>query len=204
VSRGPRTLRPVENRPTSHGARARLWTWRGCVCGQCGARTVPRRWPRRFFIDTATGRRLQLQNNVYEASESRGARPACASPRGEPVDRPRSTSALADLAWLCSPPTRGALCATPLAEALHHRHRARSTAAASKRRGHSAQPPWRPARPPFAPWRTGRPPMAHARAGGLGVVVFAANQGRALSHAVGRGSSPQTSRQVGSCGFEAT
>ena len=165
--------------------------------------STPLRWPRLFFTDTAPGRRLRLRN-VMPSFRIRAARPARASPRGEPADRPRSTRALADLAWLSSRPTRGALHPTPLAEALLHRHRARSAAAASKRRDHSFRIPWRAARARFAPWRTGRPPTEHARAGGLGVVVFAANAGRAPPHAVGRGSSSPTPRQVGGCGFGTT
>ena len=47
-------------------------------------------------------------------------------------------------------------------------------------------------------------PTERARAGGLGVVVFAANAGRTPSHAVGRGSSSPTPRQIGGCGFEAS
>ena len=59
-------------------------------------------------------------------------RRARASPRGEPADRPQSTCALAELAWLSARPTRGALHSTPLAEASLHRHRARAAVAASK------------------------------------------------------------------------
>ena len=126
-------LRPVEIRSSAHGARACWRTWRCCLRVQRGARSTPRRWPRLFFIDTATGRRLRLRNAVTIAFESRGARRARASPRVEPADRPRSTRALADLAWSSLRPTRGALHPTPLAEALLHRHRDRSAAAASKR-----------------------------------------------------------------------
>ena len=202
VPRGPRALRPVENRPTAHGARARWRTWRGCLRGQRATRSTPRRWPRLFFTDTAPGRRLRLRNVVATAFDSRGARPARASPRGEPADRPRSTRALADLAWLSSRPTRDALHPTPLAEALLHRHRARSAAAASKARGHRFDS--RAARPARASPR-GEPadrPRSTRCAGGLGVVVFAANARRAPPHAVGRGSSSPTPRQVGGCGFE--
>ena len=202
MARGPRALRPVENQPTAHGARARWRTWRGCLRSQRATRSIPRRWPRLFFTDTAPGRRLRLRNVVATASEFRVARPARASPRGEQADRPRSTRALADLAWLSLRPTRGALHPTPLAEAPLHRHRARSAAAASRRVITAFELQWRAARARFAPWRTSRPPTEHARAGGLGVVVFAANARRAPSHAVGRGSSSPTPRQVGGCGFE--
>ena len=100
VPRGPRALRPVENRPTAHGASALWRTWRGCLRGERAPRSTPRRWPRLFFTDTAPGRRLRVQNVVITTFESRGAGPLRASHRGEPADRPRSTRALADLAWL--------------------------------------------------------------------------------------------------------
>ena len=257
VPRGPRAVRPVENQPSAHGACARWRSWRGCLCGQRGARYTPRRWPRLFFTDTAPGRRLRFRNAANKAFEIGGARPARASPRGEPAIRPWSMRALAELAWLSLRPTRGTLHPAPLAEALLHRHRARSAAAVSERRKQSFQNRWRTARTRFAPWRTSRPPTEHVRAGGLGVVIFAANAGRApphvrdavietsefrgarhahalprekpadrpqstctladlarLSsranarraspHAVGRGSSSPTPRQVGGYGFEAT
>ena len=110
---------------------------------------------------------------------------------------------LADLAWLSSWPTRGALHPTPLAEAPLYRHRVRSAAPALKHHDHSFQLLCRAARARFAPWRTGHLPMEHARAGKLGVVVCAANAERAPPHAVGRGSSSTTLRQVGGCRFAA-
>ena len=63
---------------------------------------------------------VDFQKDLTEASESRGARPPCAWPCGEPADRPWSMRALADLVWLSSRPTRGTLHPTPLAEALIH------------------------------------------------------------------------------------
>ena len=201
---GPRELCPVENRPTAHGARARWRTLRGCLRGQRQAHPTPLRWPRLFFNDTAPSWRLRLRSAAAIAVHPCAAQPARASHRGGPAIRPRSTLALADLAWLSSRRTRGALHPTPLAEALVHRHRARSAAAASKRRNRRIRIPWRAARARFAPWRTSRPLTEHVRAGGLGVVVFAANTGRVPPHAVGRGSSSPTPRQVGSCGFEAS
>ena len=94
-----------------------------------------------------------------------------------------------------------ALHPTPLAETPSHRHCARLAAEALHLRGHCVQLPWRAARARFAPWRTGRPRTEHARAGGLGVVVFAANARRAPPHAVCRGYSAPTPRQVDGCGF---
>jgi len=108
---------------------------------------------------------------------------------------------LADLAWLSSRPTRGALQPTMLGEALLHRHRARSAAAALKRRNQRFRILWLAARALFASWRTSQPPTEQLRGGGLGVVIFAANAGRTAAHAVGRGSSSPTPNQVGGCGF---
>ena len=194
-----RTTRP----PTEH---VRWRTWRGCLRGQLATRSTPRRWSRLFFTDTAPGRRVRLRSVIAEAFEFRGARPGRASPLGEPADRPRSTHcALAELAWLSARPTRRALHPPLLDEDLLHRHCARSAVAASKRRDRSFRVPWRAARSRFAPWRTSRPPKEHAlRAGGVGVVVCAANATRSPPPAVGRGSSSPTPRQVGGCGFETT
>ena len=202
MARNPRDLRPVENQPNAHRARARWRTWRGCLCSLRGARCIPRRWPRLQFAGTSPGRRRRLRAFVTIVSDNCAARPARASPRGEPTDRPPSTRALDDLASLSARPTRGALRPSPLVEALLHRHRARSAAAASKRRNHSFRIPWRAVRARFAPWRTSQPPTEHARAGGLGVVVFVANVGRAPSHTVCRGSLSPTPRQVSGCGVE--
>ena len=160
----------------------------------------PFRWPRLFFTDSTLGQRLRLWN----VEVIQPAIPVSRGPRAiRPVKNncPQSARALADLEWSFSRPTQAALHTTPLAEALLHRYRARSAAMASKQRDHSFQTPCRAAHVRFAPWRAGRPPTEHARAGGLGVVVFAANAGRATPHAVGRGSSSPTPRQVGGCGF---
>jgi len=100
VPHGPCALRPVENRPTSHGAHVRWRTWRGCLRGQRATRSTPSRWPRLLRTDTAPGRRLWHRRLVSTPSELRAARPVCASPRGKFALRPRSTRALADSAWL--------------------------------------------------------------------------------------------------------
>ena len=134
MARGPRALRVVENQPTAQRARERLRTWSDCLRGQRGARSTPRRWPRLLFNVAAPDWRLRLRNAVVEAFKFHGARPARASPRGEPADRPQSTYALADLACLSSWPTRGALHPTPLAEALLHRHRHKWAASIVKHR----------------------------------------------------------------------
>ena len=195
-------LCPVENRPKAHEVHARWRTWRVCLHGQRAARSTPHRWPRLFFTNTVPGRWLRLRHVAFAAFNPRGARRARASPQGEQAVGPRSTRALADLAWLSSRLTSDALHPTSLAEALLHRHCARSAALASERRAHYVQSPWCATRARFAPWRTGRRPAEYTRAGGLGVVVFAANERRAPSHVVGRGSSPPTLRQIGGCGFE--
>ena len=135
VARGAHALRPVECRPTAHGARARWRTWRGCLRGQPATGSIPRRWLRLFFTDTAPGRRLRLRNLKATAFGSFAARPAHAS--------------------------------------LHEKKRPTALGA----RVH---------------WRTWRGCLR----------VFAANAQRAPSHAVGRGSSSPTPRQVSACGFE--
>ena len=149
-------------------------------------------------------RRLRRSVFVSIASKPRAARPARASARGEPANRQWSTRTLAHFTWLSLQPTPSALHPTPCAEDLLHRHRARSVAAASKYRNLSFRIPCRAVLARFAPWRTSRPPTHHVRAGGLGVVVFAANAGRAPPHAVGRSLSSPTLRQVGGCSFETT
>ena len=201
MPRGPRTLRPMENRPTAHGARARWRTWRGCLCSQRGARSIPRRWPRLQFNAPSPGWVIRLRFHLTMAFESRARWPARASPCGEPADQPRSTSSLAELAWLSSRPTRGALHPTPCAEAHLHRHRARPAAAVSKYHIQSFRISCGAARARFALWTTGLPASVHALAGGLGVVVFAANAGRASSRTVCQGSSSMTPSQIGGCGF---
>ena len=173
---GPLALRPVENQPTAHRARGRWRTWRGCLRGQRGARSTPRRWPRLLFTVTAPGRRLRLRNFITDVFEFCGARSACAAPRREPADRLQSTCALADLAW-SSWPTRGALHPTPLAEVLFHRHRDKSAASVSKLRDYIRRAPCRTARARFAPWRTGRPPTEPARS----VMAWLSSRPRACS-----------------------
>ena len=63
------------------------------LCGQRGAHSIPRRWPRLLFTDTARGRRLGLRNTRAKDFIFCGAQSARASPRKEPADRPQSTCA---------------------------------------------------------------------------------------------------------------
>ena len=128
-----------------------------------------------------------------------------ASPRGEPADRPRNTWPVrcrlgvvvfaANAARVPPPP--------PLAGAPLHRDRTRLAGAVSERWNRRFRIPWRAARARFVRWKTIRPPTEHVRAGGLGVVVCAANSRRAPPHAVGRGFSSPSPRDFGGCGFEA-
>ena len=139
-SRGARPARvscTTEHHPTVRRRRAARAdnTWLVVVVW-ANSRRAPslRRCPRLGRTDTAASRRLRHRNTAVTAFDSRAARPPRASPREEPADRPRSTHALSDLAWLSSRPTRDALHPTPLAETLVHRHRPRSAAAALERR----------------------------------------------------------------------
>ena len=102
VPRSPRALRPVENGPTALGARPRWKSWCGFLRGRRATRSTPRRWPRLFFANISTGRQLRFRNGVATVFDSRGTRGARASHCGESANRPRSTRALVDLAWLSS------------------------------------------------------------------------------------------------------
>ena len=113
VARGPRALRPVENRPRAHGVRTSSQDLAWLLRSQRGARSTPRRWPRLFFINTAPGWRLRLRNVVATAFGSRGARPTCASPREEPAAGPRSTRSLSDFALIIVFAANGAMRSTP-------------------------------------------------------------------------------------------
>ena len=120
------------------------------------------------------------------------------------TSRPPTENALRarDLARLSARPTRDALHPTPLAEALLHRHCARSAAAASNRRSRLFLVPWRAARARFVTWRTraDRPQSMH--------FVLRAWRG-CLRGQLAMRSTPrrwprllaQTPRQVGGCGF---
>ena len=165
----PRAARPVRasprgkptDRPRSTRSAAR--TWRGCLRGQRATRTIPHRSPRLFGTDTEPGRRLWLRSIVTLEPKYRVARPARASTRAEPANRPRSTRALADLAWLSSRQLSDALHPTLLAMAPLHRYCARPTAAGSKPCDHGFRAPCRTARARFAPWKTGRSPTEHTK-----------------------------------------
>ena len=92
---------------------------------------------------------------------------------------------------------------TPLAEAVVHRHRARSAGAASKRRNRTFRFLWRAAHARIAPWRTSRPPTEHvACALQTWRGCLRCQRGaRSTPPAVGRGSSSPRPHQVGGGGF---
>ena len=194
----------MDNQPTARRACAHWRTGRGCLRSQRGACSIPRRWPTLIFNATSPSRRLRLRIFVTVASEFCGARPALASPRGEPTDRPRSTRELPDLASLSLQPTRSAVHPTPLAKVPLQSNLARLVAAASTLRDNSFRTPCRAASARFALCIISRPPAEHVHTGGLRVVVIAANAERAASLVVGRGSSSTQPRQVGGCGYESS
>ena len=134
--------------------------------------------------------------------QSRATRPVRASTRGELAEGPRSTRSLSDLTWLSSRQTRDTIHPTALDEAPLHRYRARSAAAASKRRVCRIHIPCCATRAPFDPWRIDPPPTEYAPAGGLGVVGFAVNAPRTPPHAVGRGSSSPTRTRSGAAALK--
>ena len=128
------------------------------------------------------------------ASECRAAQLARASPRGEPPDRPQSTCA-GGLSVVGFEANAGR---TP-----PHAVGRGSTSPTPRQIGDRTCRTWcRATCARFTPWRTGHPPTEHARAAGLGVVVCAANAGRAPPNTAGPGSSLPTPRQVGDCGFK--
>ena len=131
-SRGARRarFRPVEYRPTAHGARARaVRTWRGCVVGQRGARSSPRRRPGLDRTNTATGRRHRRRRCIVTSFESSGARPARISPREVSADRPRSTrTAQCGLGVVVLWPNAGRAPPHAVGWARPHQHRDRSAA----------------------------------------------------------------------------
>ena len=187
--RDPRALRPVDNRPTVHGARARWRTWRSCLRGQRATRSTPCRWPKLFFTDTAPRRRLWLRKGRGHRIQPLWCAASARFPLWRTGRRPTEHARAEDVVWLSSWPTRNAFHPTPLAETHLHRHCAMSVSAASNRRHPRVQPSWCVARARFALLRTGRRSAEYARAGGIGVVVFAVNMRRAPHHAVGRDSS---------------
>ena len=139
---------------------------------------------------------------MVTAFDSHGALPARASPRGEPVDHPRSTRALADLALLSSRPTRNALHPTPLARlfftdiALGRRLRLRNVVVIEFD-SHGARPAHASPRGELVDGQWSTRVLA-----GLARFVFAANDRRSPPYAAGRGSSLPTPRQLGGCNFE--
>ena len=254
----------MEIRRSDHGAHARWWTSRGWFPGQCWACSTSRCWTRLYFIDTAPGRQLVAANRRGHGFQT-PIRAACARFAPWSTGRPPIEHARAGrLGVVVFAANAGRAPPHALDEAPLHRHRARSAAAAGKRRDHSFRTPCRAARARFvnlrsgrpptehvragrlgvvvstsrrctrlfftdnvpgrrlrlrtnvieafesrsarparaSPRRSGSPPTEHTRAGRLGVVVFAANAGRAPPHAVGRGSSSPTPHQVGGCGCE--
>ena len=104
----------------------------------------------------------------------------------------------ADLAWLCCGPTRGALLPTPSVEARPHQHRDRSAAGISKGRSQRVRIPWRASRARIAPWSSGRRTAEHVpRSVDLAWLCCGPTRGALHPHAVGRGSTAPTPRQVG-------
>ena len=213
-SRGARRVRSSPrgksaDRPRS--TRRAAWTGRGCVVG-CGPTrgALP---PHAVSQGSTASTPRQVGGTAFKRSSSLRSNPMARVARAlRPVEnRPTAHGAraaqrgLGDLAWLCCWPTWGALPSTPSAGAQPHQHRDRSASrplrslvtsfescgarrARSSPRGELTDHP-RSTRHAARTWR-------------LGVVVSWANAGRAPFHAVGRGSTAPTPRQVGGTAFD--
>ena len=151
----------ISRPPTEH---ARVYGL-GCGAGQLSTRSSSASWPLLSRTATASGRWLRLRTPGGTVFDSRGARPACSSPRGESVDRPRNTSACT--AWYGLGGGAGQLATRSSPAPWPWLGR---TATASDRRlrlrtvGVTAfDNPLRAARALITAWRIGRPPTEHAR-----------------------------------------
>ena len=192
-------------------ARARFVTWRTSrpptehlsLRAACLARLSA--WPTRGALHPTplaeaplhrhrAGRRLRLRTVVAVSFSSRGARPARASSRGEPADRPRSTCLCALRAW------RGCLRGQLAARSTPRRWPRLLCTDTAPVGGCGFEPSLltrsRPvARGARALRHVENQPTAHGALVSarcvLGAVVCAANSRRAPPHAVGRGSSAQ-------------
>ena len=110
-SRGARTPRAPprgESADRLQSTHSVAQTSRGCVVGQRGARSLPRRRPGLNRINTATGRRHGVREVLITAFESHGVRCVRSSPRGKSADRPRSTRRAARIWNGCVVGQRGA------------------------------------------------------------------------------------------------
>ena len=167
VARAARVSSRGEPADCSQSTHCALQTWRGCLRGQLAMRSYPTPLAeaplhrhRAGTAVAASGRR-----NRSFLVPSRAARAHVAPWR---TSRPPTEHALraAGLARLSSRPARDALHPTPLAEALLHRHRAKSAGAALVRCTIVTEAFYSvgAARARFVTWRTSRPPTEHVRA----------------------------------------
>jgi len=209
VPHGPCALCAVENRPSGHGALARWRTWRGCLRGQRATVSTLHRWPRLFRTDTVPGGRLRLRSLIITASSPVPHGPCSLRPV---EDRPTSHGVHAG--WRTGVNVRwriwcGCLCGQRKSYSTPHlghgsfsptpSHVGGSEFATLQAQCPSPVPRGSRELRPVENRPTGH--GAHARAGGLGVVVFAANAGRAPPHAVGQDYSAPTPCQADGCGF---
>ena len=188
--------------PEEHAPRSADLAWLYCGRTRGTLLPTPLAWAR---THQHRGRlRLGIRTLVIPASEFRGARRARTLPRKKSVKRLRSTLHTAARTWL-GRPTRGALLPTPSAGARPHHYCDRFVARHSSVRYQLFRNPWGASRALSPRGKSANRPRSTRRAARtwrFGVVVLSANAGRALPHAVGRGSTALSSRQVGGTAFK--
>ena len=207
VARGPRALRHVENQPTAHRALVTARCVLGAVVCAANSRRAP---PHAVGRGSSPPTPRFVGGCGFESSWPSLSRPVA---RGARALRHVENQPTAHRALVSARCVLGAVvCAANSRRAPPHAVGRGSSPPTPRQVGGCGFEPSLPsrsspvARGPRALRHVENQPTAHralvsARCV-LGAVVCAANSRRAPPHAVGRGSSPPTPRQVGGCGFE--
>ena len=176
----------MENRPTAHGARAHWRTWRGCLCSQRRARSIPRCWPRLHFSASlarsgaaASNLRDHSIRNPCQAARARFAMWRTGRPPTE-HERACGVGVVVFTANAERSPSHAVGRGSTSTELCH------ATAQASHLREHSFRSPCRAARARVAPWRTGQPSIEHARWRTLRGCLCSQRRARSTPHRVPR------------------
>ena len=162
VPRVPRAFRPVEYRPTAHGARA-AQRGLGVVVLWANAEHIS---PHTAGRDATAQKSWQVSSTTFEILSHQVQIPWRASRAlfvlwrfGSPPTEHAPGSA--DLAWLCCRSTRSTFFPALSARARPHQNRGRLAAQPSRGLGHRVQIPWRASRVHFALQRFDSPPTEH-------------------------------------------
>ena len=207
VTRGARALRHVDNQPTAQRALVSARCVLGAVVCAANSRRAP---PHAFGRSSSPPTLCQVGGCGFETSLPSVSSPVARGPRAlrHVENQPTAHRALhcALRAWRGC--LRGQL-ATRSTPRRWPRLLSTDTAPGRRLRLRTSLPSVSSpvARGPRALRHVENQPTAHRACTArcvLGAVVCAANSRRAPPHAVGRGSSPPTPRQVGGCGFESS